>query len=545
MKKAIRIFLILITFSSILLPISVILIRFNVLDNGVFKYPYLISRSLSDSSYIAFLITSLLLIIISGYAVFSINKWYPAFHRFCIYVGNAFKVIFKDMCNKYVLLLLIPPLVSALYFAFVMPVSYDEALTYVTFTDNPLIYSISSYPYPNNHILHSIITHITKHIPISDILFCLRFSVIIVSMFTWVVIYSFVKRYYSEKVALFTMAITSMLFMSIYYSYMSRGYALLALFFLVGLFASFNIIKHGSRNRDWMVFSISNILGFYTMPSFLYPFLTLNLLIFIFNYKNIKQQILFNIFITLATLLCYTPIILHQGFGVLTAKIWDRMDAILYFPIYFKNTFYEIFGFHFSITIILMAISLVIAILKKKKFAIILWVVFGLAPVVLLTAHSVIPFPRTFIYYGFFIVFLIGISISEYIEKINIKLLVPVLLILQIALFFNFKSKIIDYESFNIDFHDVNSKFIDKDKTFYIFSGLNIESYKFEMMSRGFDYSKSKYDRVFVDFDVKYINTDTITDNNYDYIVIDRAFDVTELRKPIYSNYTLNVYKGK
>lgn len=544
MKKTLHAFLILITVLLVLFLSSIVFIKvgFFSAENQSFKELFHIADELSGPNYIVFIAILSFLIVFFITSILKINIVYSHTASFCSYLGRAIKSIWSDLKDRYVLLILLLPFAASIYFAIVLPISYDEALTYVDFTNNPILYCISSYPAPNNHIFHSIITHITKHIPFFDILFRLRISSIVVSILTWAIAYSFVKRYYSRKVALFSVAISSMLFMSIYYSYMSRGYALVALFFVISLYATFNIIKHGSRNQDWAIFSICSILGFYAVPSYLYPFVTLNFIILLYNYKNIKQQFVFNIFITLATLLCYTPIILHQGFGVLSITPGDRMGVLSLFPLFFRNTLSEIYGIHLIYTFIAIGIPFVIALLKKKTEVIKLWVIFGLAPVVLLALHSVIPFPRTFIYYGFVVLFLMGISISEYIEKISIKWLTVILLVLQAGLFYNFKNNIEEYESFNIGFHDVSEKFIEEGKTFYVLSGLNIESHKFEMMLRGYDYSKSEYDRVFLDFeDFRLVNTDTLR-GQFDYIIIDKEWDRTVVRKPVYSNKTLNVY---
>ncbi|WP_081852584.1 glycosyltransferase family 39 protein [Prevotella sp. 10(H)] len=546
MKKALHIFLILVTIFFITLISVFLLIRTGLLssyeDSPALKEFFLIENSLSSTGFFVLISIFLLFAILSVFLIIKINLFYVHLSSFFSYIGKACRTIWKDVKDPCALLILLPPLISSVYFAIVLPISYDEALTYVDFTNNPILYCISSYPYPNNHVFHSVITHITKHLPFFDILFKLRISSIIVSLSTWIIAYSFVKRFYSAKVALFSVAIASMLFMSVYYSYMSRGYALVTLFFVISLYASYNIIKYGSRNKDWVIFSISNILGFYTMPSFLYPFLTLNLLILIYNYKNIKQQILFNLFITFATLLCYMPIILHQGFGVLSITPGDRLGVLSLFPLFFRNTFNEIFGLYLPLTLLIIVVSFVIALVKRNKDILVLWMLFGAAPVILLAIHSVIPFPRTFIYYGFIVMFLIGITLSAYIEKVPKLVLTIVLLVLQVGLFFNFKNSIVEYESFNIDFHDVSEKYIEEGKTFYILSGLNIESHKFEMMLRGYNYSKSKYDRIFIDFeDFRLVDTDTLK-GNYDYIVIDKPWDRTVERKPVYSNKTLNVY---
>lgn len=545
MKKTLQAVFILTIILLALFLASVVLFRTGIFPNFNCLELHQISRALSDTGYFSFIAVNILIIGCVLFLLLNLDKVLPFIKSFTYYLLNAVKVIWSDVRDINVLFILLPPLLSSIYFALILPISYDEALTYILFTDNPILYCISSYPFPNNHIFHSIITHITKHLPLFDILFKLRVSSIIVSFFTWVIAYSFVKRYYSKKVALFVVAISSMLFMSIYYSYMSRGYALVTLFFVISFFATYNIIKLGNRKRDWAIFSICSVLGLYTVPSYLYPFVTLNLIILIFNYKNIKNQFCFNVGITLVTLLCYLPIILHEGFGVLSAPRRSLDSVLALFPIFFKNTFSEIFGFQPLYVIIVIAIPFIFALIKKRKNILILWFIFGVTPVVFLLLHSVIPFPRTFVYYAFVILFLAGISLNEYIDLINTKLLVIILLCIQIGLFFNFKNDIIQYEGFNIDFHDVSSKFIEEDKTYYVLSGLNIESHKFEMQLRGYDYSDSKYDRVFLDFEnFKNVDTDTLK-GYFDYIIIDKEWDRTINRKPIYENKTLNVYEMK
>ena len=479
------------------------------------------------------------------WCIFKIDLVFRYLSSFCAYLFIGFKTVFGELKNRYVLILLLIPLLSSIYFGFTMPVSYDEALTYVEFTHNPITYCISSYPLPNNHIFHSILTHISTSIPFLDLLFKLRIPSIVVSFLTWIIAFSFVKRFYSRKIAFFVIAISSMLFMSVYYSYMSRGYALVTLFFIISLYAAFNIMKFGSRNRDWAIFSISSVLGFYAVPSFLYPFLTLNLFIFIYNYKNIKQQFIFNLFIALFTLLLYSPIILHQGFEALTSPAKDRLWVLSYMPIFFKDTFSEIFGLPIFVTFIIIFVALFFAFREREKMTLLLWLVFGLSPVILLIGHSVIPFPRTFVYYGFFIIFLIGISFSKYIEKISVKLLVGGLFIIQSILCLNFGLNINGYETFNIYYKDMTDKVMDieKENKGYVLSGLYLDTHKFEMISRGYNPDVVKYDRLFISFDdIKQVNIDTIS-SEYNYIIIDKDKDVTVYKKPSYSNEYLNLYK--
>ena len=83
--------------------------------------------------------------------------------------------------NKYLLLV---PVSGIFYYAIVMPVCYDEGLTYLYFTSKGIFSSMSFYPEPNNHILHSLLTNLTIHLPFGDTEFRLRLPSLIASTFT-------------------------------------------------------------------------------------------------------------------------------------------------------------------------------------------------------------------------------------------------------------------------------------------------------------------------------------------------------------------------
>lgn len=87
---------------------------------------------------------------------------------------------------KYILIL---PFLAAVWYAIQLPISYDEALTYLHFTSRGPVASLAYYPEPNNHILHSLITNITTLLPFLDICFCLRISSIFFNLLTWCIAY--------------------------------------------------------------------------------------------------------------------------------------------------------------------------------------------------------------------------------------------------------------------------------------------------------------------------------------------------------------------
>jgi len=340
---------------------------------------------------------------------------------------------------------------------------------------------------------------------------------------------------------MFVVAISAVFFRSVYYSFLSRGYSYVVLFFIIALYAAYNIIYKGNRKKDWMFFSISGILGCYAMPSFVYPFVTVNIFILIYNYKHILKQAVYNLITGIAVLVLYTPIFLTSGFKAISGNQFvtptlSRMETLGELPAFFYRTIGDLSGIPPFIVIGFMAVALLIATKNKDKKSLSLWGIFVITPFVLLFLHNVIPFYRTFIYYCFIIVFLTGISLSAYIDRLKKAWLISALLAIQVAGVIHFKLDIAEAESFNTYANDVTGKILEHGKTYktsYIHILFNAKAYGYDMNS--FEVIEGPF--------IPFANADTI--DNVNYIVISRIYDTTKLKKPFYSNKDYNVYKNE
>lgn len=469
------------------------------------------------------------------------NRLYHYFTRFFIYFYQAIKGVCADVFTKEGLAILSIPFAASIYFGLTVPVSYDEVWTYVTFTNKPFYYCMVYYPFPNNHVLHSLLTNVTEHLPFFDMLFRIRIPSILLALSAWSIAYSFLKKYYSDKVAMFVVAISAVLFRDIYYSFLSRGYILVVLFFVIALYAAYNIIHKGNRKKDWMFFAISGILGCYAVPSFLYPFATLNLLILIYNYRNLKSQIVWNVVTGFFILVAYTPIFLVSGFKSLadnkfvTMEQRTRLDVLTEMPTFFFEMLENLTGLPSVAILIALGVALIWCVKNRDKQTLVLWAVFVLSPFLLLFLHRVIPFHRTFIYCGFAMTLLFGLSFRSEIESMPKFGLIIALVIMQIGGIFNFKLNIAKDEGFNTYANDVTARILQPNKTYLV----NYPHIMFDMEVGGYDLNNLKVEE---GPDIKWTNVDTI--NNIDYVVIYKLFDKTVHKKPFYSNQDLNVYKN-
>jgi hypothetical protein len=488
-----------------------------------------------------FLILQIVLLIAAAILVvvfINLNRITEVGYTAYVYIKEHIQALLTQLRNTEVKWILILPLISAVFFALWMPVSYDEAWTYLQFTSKSPLSSLCYYPAPNNHVLHSLITNVTRYIPFAPILFCLRISSILVSFFTWLLCYSFLRKRYSPNVALLITGIASMLFMAVYYSYMSRGYGLVTLFFVIGLQASYNIVFNGNNNKDWILFGVSSVLGFFTMPSYLYAFVLLNTLILFNNKFQLKKQIIYNLGVIILVVILYTPIIIVNGVSALTSNTFvlpiSRREVIERLPSFFSDTLTEITGVHFMVTILLLAISFYMLMKSKMKFEQSMFIMFIVLPFVLLIGHSVIPFPRTFNYYGVILLLLICIPFKDAIAKVSTRYLLVALIVIQSLLFLNFYFNIKKYETFNITYHEINKKIVGN-KSYFFTTVLFETNFLFENEIHGYKMTKAE-------FNFPQVNVDADTLSGFDYYIVDKQYDFTKNKKPAYSDGKTNVY---
>lgn len=449
----------------------------------------------------------------------------------------------NNLCNKYNIQIILLPLLATIYFAIKLPINCDEAWTYLNFSSKSFIIPLIHYPLPNNHILHSIITNISNSIFPDFPLLSLRLPSIFISVIIYSVVFYSIKKHYSHRIAIVSVGILSVLFMDIYYSYMSRGYSLILLFFLISFHFALNLIKYSDNIRDWVWFTIFSILGFYTMPSYLYAFVILNIVILSTNFTKITitKQIKYTLITIISVLLLYMPIVIISG---LESLINNRFvtpisrNVVLYrLPEFLLKGISEIFGINSLLLICFVIITLFLLVRYKNWFHIKLFLLFLILPSILLLAHSVIPFYRTFNYYGFILILFFSISIKFLLDEIAIKYIVIIVIFLQIFFINNFNNIIFTYEKNSIRAKNINQKIIGYENCSYLLNSVPFSTFLFYYLKTG----------NILNYKIDYkpeinMNTDTIT--KYNYIIIDKSLDKTVKNKPIYTNESYNVYKN-
>lgn len=150
------------------------------------------------------------------------------------------------------------------------PMAHDESYTFIAFASRSFQAIISDYHLPNNHIFHTIL------VKISTSLFgiepwAVRLPAFAAGVLCVPATYALAKRLFGRNSAVVSAGAVAVLPVMVLYSANARGYSLDALLSL--LVAGLAIYLKDHRNlAGWFVWVQLSALGFYTLPTMLYPF---------------------------------------------------------------------------------------------------------------------------------------------------------------------------------------------------------------------------------------------------------------------------------
>lgn len=437
-------------------------------------------------------------------------------------------------------LVLIAVIVSV-YYALTLPVSFDEACTYILFTREGLIETLTNYPAPNNHVFYSTLTVIGNMFPFGSILFKIRMLSITINILALLALYKFAVTFFGRNFGLLLIAIYSGLFLTIYYSYMARGYGLVNLFFIVCLYYTFKIVTGDERRKNFLLFGLFSILGIYTIPTFIYPVISLGVYIILLKPHLFRAQFMASIGIVLTALLLYSPIIYSCGLKSIIDNPYVKsigfIPTIKSIPTYFLFTIQEITGIHWAVVIIAIGFSLYLILKSKEKEMLYFSLVMILTPLFLITIQRVNPYARVFNYCSVVFLILLLFPYKNQIEKLKLGFVLPMLLIIQIAFLFNFDTKILAYEDKDWALNITSDKIIKKiqgNHKYYTNGNLIVYNLKFDLISNGFTHYTIEEEKG------KATSVDTL--RKYDYIIIGLDFDKTKRKKALYKTRYYNVY---
>jgi hypothetical protein len=154
------------------------------------------------------------------------------------------------------------------------PLRLDEATTLFRYAgpEIPLAEGLSNYSAPNNHLLNTLIMHLSILVVKSTALWALRLAVLIAGILLVAAIYLVGRVFYNKHAALLAAAMAASSAPLILFSTNARGYSYVFLFFMI-LLALAHPLRRRTSSAGWILYIIATVLGFYAIPIMLYPFL--------------------------------------------------------------------------------------------------------------------------------------------------------------------------------------------------------------------------------------------------------------------------------
>ena len=303
-------------------------------------------------------------------------------------------------------------LIADLYLAATLPIYYDEAWTYLIFTRYGVAEAATFYPMPNNHILLSILTCFTSAIKVFPTL-QIRLVSIIASLVTAIIVFRWLEKVFLWRVALIGTALMLGNYAFLHYAVLARGYALQNLFFVLAAYSIAHLAQINTTKYR-IFYALAIILGFWTLPSFVYPTVSLHILYIIVLWRSKKAIVQDSLAIAIGIWCCYFPVFIRNTiknivFNDVTASLpfaefWSKL------PFHIHDTTNFLLGTaitNYSYTTILLVAVLSVLLLaatiyydknktKSHLFMGTAWVF--ISPALWLILHRVVPFERTWTY---------------------------------------------------------------------------------------------------------------------------------------------------
>lgn len=207
------------------------------------------------------------------------------------------------------------------------PMRYDESFTSMAFAYRPLSVGLSFYPYPNNHLFHTMLVHFSTKL-LGNSPAAIRLPAFLAGIALIPVGYLVLKELYDRDTGLLAVALIAASPLLIAYSTNARGFSIQALAFLLLLFVG-KKLKDGPKLSLWIWFSLLIVVGFYTVPTMLYFFvaafvwLAISALV-----RDVKSSRLgffvrlcaWSAVALLVSALLYIPVVVKSGLASLTSN---------------------------------------------------------------------------------------------------------------------------------------------------------------------------------------------------------------------------------
>jgi hypothetical protein len=461
-----------------------------------------------------------------------------------------YKKIYSYKCIDIIplIFILFISLLIKFYYSYTFPIEGDEAATFFGFTKIGLLSSISFYPAPNNHVLNSILTNLTYFLPFNSTI-NLRIPNVLISTISTFFFYYTISNFFNRNITILLTILFTFSYPVLFYGFSARGYSLIILSYIIIFYCTIQIIINPSLYKKYFrIFFIFSIIGFYSIPVFLYPFLICIFFLFLYFYRfKLNEQLFFLIKLFIlnisAVIILYSPIIIVSGLNSIIkndfVKPINRYNVILSLYDHLNQSVNFIIGLDLKYFLFFILFSFIFLYKKiSPNIFYFLFFNFFLIPFILI-AHSVIPFNRTWIFLLIPFLYLIGYILSKfsYIALISIRTLAISSVFIFLLQIYYFDILLKKRNDFSYLMNNLSSFFINVDAKnifCYHFYSMPQIQYYFEINRKNIKIDRINSVNVI-------LNIDSIASlNRYDYIIYQKKIRLINYK--IVKDYNKSIF---
>ncbi|MDX2302445.1 MAG: hypothetical protein NW226_06570 [Microscillaceae bacterium] len=305
----------------------------------------------------------------------------------------------------------------------------DEVFSYVYFVSPGVLVAVSYYPGPNNHILFNLLGALFNHFGgflWEEPVWGMRLLSVWASLGCSLIFFYWVYRLYNFKIAWWACLILNLQIPFFTYSILGRGYMLQLFFLLLTMPLGLKLLAaRQSTPSANIIYVLGASLGFYCIPTFLYPYFALTAFLFFwsfidFNLLVFKRLLILNLQVIGLTILLYSPVIWLNGWKALSNNSWvaslSWTDFWAGIPAYFEEIsrfFWDDAGMVVGGLFIGLLGIYIFSVAQHKKIetraaqsqVLMLFLIF--APALPIFMQRVLPFPRVWMYLSIPISFIV------------------------------------------------------------------------------------------------------------------------------------------
>ncbi|MGB0916359.1 MAG: hypothetical protein ACPGU4_02115 [Flavobacteriales bacterium] len=297
------------------------------------------------------------------------------------------------------------------WFALIMPIHVDEAITYRYFVSDGFKVALTSYRFPNNHVLFSLLAGLP--IPFfKEPTLAMRLVSVIAGLANAFLLFKILREKVSVRISIYGVLLWITSLGGFVYATHARGYGLQLVFVLLSILTVMRWKKALQSNSSvnekmyLIIFAGASCLGFFTIPTFWFPFVSVIVWMVVISIQEgigIKQIAgsigLVGFLVAVGTVVLYFPLVSSYGLEAITNNQWvqDRKieslnsEQIIQFGSYL--------GAYLGWSLIgLSAVALGVVIVRRRLSFGIATCLFLFTPTMAILTFGYLPYSRVFTY---------------------------------------------------------------------------------------------------------------------------------------------------